>query len=89
MSLGKSSLPPPVINTEKPKPTPHVDRSTQPTRRAILRQMFKTPNARYGLLWLLGVTLFAVYGKRVIRLREEELVVNDIENYLRNKRKQE
>ena len=89
MSLGKSSLPPPVINVEKPKSTPHPDRPTQTAWLAAFRRVLKVPNTRYALLWLLGGTLFAVYGKRVMKLREEELVVDEIENYLRNKRKQD
>lgn len=86
MSLGKSSLPPPVINVEKPKNIPHPERPTDLSRFTILKRMLKMPNTRYVLLWLTAGVVFTVYGKRMMKQREEELMIEDLENYLKNKR---
>ena len=86
MSLGKSSLPPPVINVEKPKNIPYPERPTNLSRFTILKQMLKTPNTRYVLFWVTVGFVVTVYGRRVVKQREQELMIEDVENYLKNKR---
>jgi hypothetical protein len=89
MATGKH--PPPVINEHKPTiARSRLFRESIPTQTAwmaTLRRTFKDTNARYVLLWLTGGVLFCLFGKPVIRRREEDLVVSDIENYLANKQK--
>lgn len=87
MTLGNS--PPPIINKEKPSKNQFEHRPTQTAWRASFKRFFSVPNIRYAVLWLAAGTLFAAVGKRAIRRREEELMIDDLENYLKNKRKKE
>ncbi len=88
MTIGNSlSSSPPIINKEKPKYTQHPNRPTQTAWLATFKRLLKVPNTRYAFLWITGGILFSLYGKRAIKRREEDLMINDIENYLKNKNK--
>jgi hypothetical protein len=91
MTIGHNSPPPPppVINKQKPD---KIQRQQIPKQTAWLdtfKRFSKVPNTRYAFLWLTGGILFALFGKRVIKRREEELMIKDIENYLEEKRKKD
>jgi hypothetical protein len=85
--IGNSSQPPPVINKQKPN---YVQQTGRPSRTAWLpafKRLLQVPNTRYVFLWLTGGILFSLFGKRVLKRREEEIMIQDIENYLQNKTK--
>jgi hypothetical protein len=86
MTIKDSSLPPPVINKEKPKSVQQPGRPTQTAWLSAFKRLLKVPNTRYAFLWITGGLLFSFLGKRAIKRREEELMIEDIENYLRNKK---
>lgn len=88
MNLGNSSKPPPpIINKQNPDKTQSEQRPTQTAWLTTFKRLLKVPNTRYALLWLTGGILFALFGKQAIKKREKELMIDDIENYLENKRK--
>jgi hypothetical protein len=86
MTIGNDP-PPPIINKQKPEKAQHQQKPNQTAWLATFKHLFKIPNTRYAFLWLTGGILFAMFGKRALKRREEELVIKDIENYLENKRK--
>lgn len=86
MTLGNTP-PPPIINKQKPTQKPHQQMPTQTAWIATFKRLFSIPNTRYAFLWLTGGLLFALFGKKAIAKREQELMVEDIENYLENKNK--
>jgi len=91
MSIGNH--PPPIINKQKPE-NAHQQflREQKPSQTAwltVFKRIIQTPNTRYVFLWLTGGILFCLFGKKAIQRREEELLTNDIENYLKNKRKKD
>ena len=57
----------------------------RPTRFEILKQMWKNRNIRYGFLWLSFGIVFSLFGKRAIRAREKELVVEEVDEFLKKK----
>jgi hypothetical protein len=85
MPIGNQS--PPIINQRKPE-NAH-QKPTQTAWIATFKRILKVPNTRYAFLWLTGALIFGLFGKRAIRRREEELMINDIENYLANKTKKD
>ncbi len=87
MTIGNSSLPPPVINEQKPKYVQRPDRPSQTAWLSLFKRLIRVPNTRYAFLWITAGILFSVYGKRALRRREEELMIEDLENYLENKKK--
>jgi len=87
--IGNSSPPPPVINKQKPENIQRQQKPSQTAWLATFKRLLKVPNTRYAFLWLTGGLLFALFGKRVIKRREEELMIKDIENYLEKKRKKD
>ena len=82
------SHPPPIINEHQPKVV-HPDRPTQTAWLSLFKRIVKNSNTRYTLLWVTGGLLFCLYGKSAIQKREKELMLDDLENYIGNKRKTE
>jgi len=89
MTIGHNSPPPPVINKQKPDKIQHQQIPKQTAWLDTFKRFSKVSNIRYAFLWLTGGILFALFGKRVIKRREEELMIKDIENYLEKKRKKD
>jgi hypothetical protein len=91
MSIGNQ--PPPIINETKPESAQQqFIRERKPKQTAWIstfKRLLKVPNTRYAFLWLAGGILFSVYGKRAIRRRDEEIMIQDLENYLKNKNKKD
>ncbi|UJR08700.1 hypothetical protein I4U23_012958 [Adineta vaga] len=80
--------PSPIINQHKPETT-HQQRPTQTAWSTLFKRIIKNTNTRYALLWITGGLLFSLFGKKAMQRREKELMINDIENYLENKRNKE
>lgn len=77
---------PPIINQQKPSRYQHADMPKQTAWGAAFKRLFSMPNTRAAILWLTGGLIFTFFGKKAIKKREDELVIEDIENYLKNKR---
>lgn len=70
----------PIENSSKPTQTEWIK---------ALKKFWGHSNARYAFLWLTGGILFASFMKPVIRKREKELMLEDIDQYLEKNRKKD
>lgn len=84
MTLENSSLPSPVINKQGPNKNP---RPTKIAWLSTFTRLLKVPNTRYALFWITGGLFFTLFVKQAVKKREKELMIEDVENYLENKRK--
>ena len=86
----KGDHPPPIIHEREPPSARKewYDKS-RPTKSAWLqtfRRLAQVRDTRYAILWIAGSIVFCLYGKKAIASRERDLMIEDVENYMRNKR---
>ena len=84
--------PPPIINQSKPLSAREEhyrrEKPSQTAWGALLRRIWQTTNVRYAFLWFAGGLCFALVGKGVLQRREEQLMVEELDQFVRNKKKE-
>lgn len=76
--------PPPIINQSKPSSV-RQELPSQTAWKSLFKRIWSTKDVRYAFLWLASGILFASIGKGVLRRREENLLVEELDEFLKNK----
>lgn len=89
--MSTTHHPRPVINERKPdSKKQELFGTKKPTETAWLstfKRAFKTASTRYTFIWLSAALVFGLWMKPVTKKYEKQLMIEDIDNYLENKRK--
>jgi hypothetical protein len=85
MNSSQSSSSPPIINISKPSTTgPKL-----PGKRSLLNAihtLWHVRNLRYACLWITFGVGFVMFGKTALARREEDLLIEDLNQLMRNKK---